>query len=234
MKLFHINGPAAAFRAIFGWLFLLIGCYFLAALVGSLVPVNNEWREPEKGVELFVETNGVHVSLIIPMQAAGEDLSDLIRPQDLSDPTLYGTHAMIGWGHEGVYRNAATWGDVHSGDVASAAFGSNKTVLHIYHRINPGPNKIRRKFLVTVDEYRKIIRQIRGSFKLNRSGMPTHYPGYSADNLFYAATGRYSAFHTCNVWTANLLQRAGVRIGVWTPMAGGVMRWFANEEQYGK
>ena len=99
-------------------------------------------REPENGIELFVETNGVHVSLIVPISAAGEDLSDLIRPQHLADPMLYGTHAMIGWGHEGVYRNAQSWAQVRSGDVASAFFGSPDTLLHVYHLIRPTPHKL--------------------------------------------------------------------------------------------
>jgi len=226
MKLFRIDSALTAFRAISGWLFLLLACYFLAALVGSMVPTNSNWQEPEDGVEIFVETNGVHVSIVVPMQAAGEDLSDLIRPQDLSNPMLYGTHAMIGWGHEGVYRNAKTWSDVQSGDVTSAAIGSRDTVLHIYHRINPSPNRIRHAFRVTPGQYHEIIAKIRGTFKLSKAGKPVHFAGYADDNLFYAAKGRYSAFNTCNEWTGEILRHAGVQVGRWTPMAGGVMRWF--------
>ena len=65
-----------------------------AALVGSHVPANSDWVPPRDGVDIFVETNGVHVSLIVPMSAAGEDLSDLIRPDQLANPDLYGTHAI--------------------------------------------------------------------------------------------------------------------------------------------
>ena len=43
------------------------------------------------------------------------------------DIDLYGTHAMIGWGHRNVYRNARTLGDVRSGDIASAIIGSDET-----------------------------------------------------------------------------------------------------------
>ena len=111
----------------------------LAALVGSHIPANNSWRQPSEGIEIFLETNGVHVSLIVPMAAAGEDLSNLFRPDQLSDPMLYGTHVMVGWGHGSVYRNAKTWGDVKSGDIASAILGSDSTTLHIYHLINPAP-----------------------------------------------------------------------------------------------
>lgn len=225
MKLFRINSPLTALRAIVGWPLLVIGLYMLAALIGSHIPVNSGWNEPAKGIELFVESNGVHVSLIVPMQAEGEDLSDLIRPDHLSDPMHYGTHAMIGWGHAGVYRNAQTWNEVKSGDVGSAIVGSDDVLLHIYHLTNPQPSSYRRMFRVTPQQYHSIIGQIRGSFRL-KDGRSTAYPAYGPTNLFYEANGRYTALHTCNEWTSDILRKAGVRVGTWTPLAGGVMHWF--------
>ena len=225
MKLFRINSLWSAVRALVGWPMLVVGSYFAAALLGSLVPANSGWIEPKDGVPIFVETNGVHVSLILPMAAAGKDLSDLIRPEHLSDPGLYGTHFMIGWGHKAVYRNAQTWGDVRSGDTASAIIGSDDTTLHVYHLVNPQPNSIRKSFHVTDEQYQTIVGEVRASFKLN-NGRSKAYPAYGPNNLFYDSLGRYSAINTCNEWTAHVLRKAGVRVGVWTPMPGGVMRWF--------
>ena len=198
----------------------------LSALLGSHIPANNGWQQPRNGIDIFVETNGVHVSLIVPMSAAGEDLSDLIRPDQLADPDLYGTHAMIGWGHARVYRNARVWRDVKSGDIASAIVGSDFTTLHIYHMINPQALPHRKILRVTPQQYRAIVRQIRATFVLDEGGKSISYSGYGPDNLFYDSKGRYSALHTCNNWTGDILRNAGVRIGVWTPMPGGVMRWF--------
>ena len=212
-------------RALLGWPLLVIGCYFGAALFGSLIPANSGWSEPADGVPIFVETNGVHVSLILPAAAAGEDLSDLIRPEQLSNPDLYGTHFMIGWGHGAVYRNAQTWGDVRSGDIGSAIIGSDDTTLHIYHLINPKPSSVRKRFYVTDAQFQSIVAEARASFKLN-NGRSKAYPAYAPNNLFYDSVGRYSAIYTCNEWTADVLRKAGVKVGVWTPMAGGVMRWF--------
>lgn len=226
MKLFHVHSWGSALRAAIGWPLLLIGLFMLAAWVGSSIPANADWSEPKDGVEIFVETNGVHVSLIVPVAAEGEDLSDVIRPDQMSDPFLYGTHAMIGWGHAGVYRNARTWAEVRSGDVVSAVFGSNDTLLHVYHRINPAANIYTKSIRVTPEQYHQIIAQIRARFRLNKEGRSIAFPAYAADNIFYAANGHYSAIYTCNEWTGSVLRNAGVRVGIWTPFAGGVMRWF--------
>jgi uncharacterized protein (TIGR02117 family) len=226
LKLFRINSLWTALRALLGWPMLILGCYMLAALIGSLVPANNAWRQPAEGVDIFVETNGVHVSLIVPISAAGEDLSDLIRPDQLINRDLYGTHATIGWGHKRVYRNARTWADVRIEDVASAIIGSDDTTLHVYHVINPQPLPHRKTLRVSDRQYRGIIQQIRATFRLNNRGESVAYPAYSPDNLFYDSSGHYSAIHTCNSWTGDILRNAGIRIGMWTPMPDAVMRWF--------
>jgi uncharacterized protein (TIGR02117 family) len=226
LKLFRINSLWTATRAMVGWPLLVIGLYMSGALVGSYVPANSDWQQPNDGIDIFVETNGVHVSLVVPMAAAGEDLSDLIRPEHLLNRDLYGTHAMIGWGHGRVYRNAQTWGDVKSGDVSSAIFGSDYTTLHVYHVINPRALPHRKILRVSPQQYHIIISQIRRTFRLDKAGQSRAHAAYGPDNLFYDSNGHYSAIHTCNNWTGNILRNAGVRIGIWTPMPGGVMRWF--------
>lgn len=227
MKLFRITGFWTLVRAVIGWPMLAIGLFFFTAAIGSFIPANNTWVQPDNGVDIFVETNGIHVSLIVPMTAAGEDLSDLIRPDQLSDPNLYGTHAMIGWGHGRVYRNAKTWGDVRSGDFTSAVFGSDFTTLHIYHLTNPAPLPHRKILRVSPAQYRSIIGQIRATFRLTRDGKSVAHRAYTPDNLFYDSVGHYNALNTCNTWTGSILRKAGVRIGIWTPLPGGVMRWFS-------
>ncbi len=198
----------------------------VAALIGSHIPANSKWQQPAEGVDIFVETNGVHVSLIVPMSAAGDDLSDLIRPDQVANPELYGTHVMVGWGHKRVYRNARTWADVKSRDIASAIIGSDDTTLHIYHLINPQPLSYRRMLRVTPEQFHIIVTQIRNTFRLDAGGKSHAYPAYGPDNIFYDSNGHYSAFNTCNTWTGDVLRRAGVRMGIWTPMPGGIMRWF--------
>ncbi|MBL0925881.1 MAG: DUF2459 domain-containing protein [Sphingomonadaceae bacterium] len=225
MKLFRINSLWTALRAAVGWPLLTVGFYMVAALAGSHIPANGSWTPPREGVDIFVETNGVHVSLIVPVSAVGEDLSDLIRPDQLANPDLYGTHVMIGWGHGRVYRNARTWGDVRSGDIAGAIVGSDDTTLHIYHLINPQILPHRKILRVSPQQYRIIVRQIRSTFRLNERGESVAYAAYSPDNLFYDSRGHYSALYTCNNWTGDILRKAGVRMGIWTPMPGGVMRW---------
>ncbi|MFN3618909.1 TIGR02117 family protein [Sphingorhabdus sp.] len=231
MKLFRINSVGSGLRAVLGWPLFLTGIYMCAALIGSVIPVNSVWQEPDDGITLFVETNGVHVSIIVPTVSEFADLTDIIRPNDLTDPKLNGTHAMIGWGHAGVYRNAPTWADIRPADIASAVLGSEHTLLHVYHLNNPQPQPHRATFKVSPDQYRLMVANIRSSFALTASGQSIAHRAYGPDNVFYEANGRYSAVHTCNEWTGSVLRNAGVKMGAWTPLPGGVMRWFRTRRK---
>jgi hypothetical protein len=42
-------------------------------------------------------------------------------------------------------------------------------------------------------------------------------PGFGLTDAFFAATGRFNLFYTCNAWIGRQLRAAGVPMGIWTP-----------------
>ena len=189
------------------------------------------WREPAEGIEIFVETNGIHTGIVVPLQNKVHDWTDIIRPEHIKAP-LYGpTHVQIGWGHAGVYRNAQHWKDLRVQDAVSAIVGSNEVLLHVSYLRRPAANSYRRSLRVDDETYRKIISRIQAKFVLNNYGQPSPSAGYGEYDLFYEARGKYHAFNTCNNWTSEVLRNAGVRVGIWTPFQGGVMRWFPAKSE---
>ncbi|VWX57717.1 TIGR02117 family protein [Sphingorhabdus sp. 109] len=205
----------------------ILSAYLLAALAGSLLPANQHWQSPEDGIELFIETNGLHSGIVMPIWSDVYDWTPLVRPEHLADPSYYGSHILVGWGHEGVYRNTRQWSDLRASDAISAIIGSDDVLVHVYHLKYPQAYPYyRRPLKVSAAEYRKIATAIEARFTLDEQYRPRPTPGYGRDDLFYAAKGHYSAFYTCNSWTSDILQQAGIRTGRWTPFQGGVMRWF--------
>lgn len=214
-------------KRILAGLLAIIITYLVAALFGSILPANQFWKSPDDGMELFIETNGLHTGIIMPIYSDVHDWSNLIRPEHLDDPREYGSHILVGWGHEGVYRNTRYWQDLRLSDAASAIFGSNEVLLHVYHLNYPQAYPhYRRSFKVSEAEYRKIVDAIEARFVLDEAGNPVPSSGYGRDDLFYESRGYYNAFYTCNSWTSDVLRQAGIRTGIWTPFQGGVMRWF--------
>ncbi len=211
-----------AARAILGWLAVACGLIALALAAGALIPTNGAWREPAAGpetVDLFVETNGVHTGLTLPVFAAGVNWMDDFPITD-ADPALPATHIVVGWGSRDFYLNTPTWAQLKLSTALNAGLGLDSTLLHVGHLANPTEQTWRKPLRVTADQYRALAASIRAA---RSSGGPI--AGYSKDDVFYPALGRYTAAHTCNEWVGARLREAGVRTGVWTPLSAGVMRW---------
>src|SRR5687768_1527619 len=77
--------------------------YLLAALIGSLIPVNSAWREPDRGISIYLADNGVHADLILPVRAAGLDWAPLLPRSDMADARPGMNWIAFGAGERRVY-----------------------------------------------------------------------------------------------------------------------------------
>ncbi len=214
-------------RKFLAWLSLGIGLFFLACLIGSLIGVNNDWREPDTGVRIFVETNGVHTALVLPKRAAGHDWSALVSANHLANPARTGDYLSFSWGHRKFYLETQNWGDIKPSTIGSVLAGSDDTLIHVYHYYRPRAGKYARELMISKKQYQQLVKIIEDKFLFNPDGsVPPPIPGYGDSDVFYEATGHYTIINTCNTWTGDMLATIGVRVGAWTPLAGGVMRWF--------
>ncbi len=208
--------------AVLGIAMLLL-LYVAAGLIGGAVPVNWGWRPPEKGVRVFVESNGVHTGIVVPKVAAGIDWRDLARPEHLADPRYAGhPYLSFGWGDRAFYLETPRWADVKLATVVAAATGSGDTLVHLDHLPLPRVGPDVRSVMLRPDEYRRLAAFIRRTL----ADRPRVHRGYGPYDAFYTARGRYSARRTCNSWTGEALAHAGVRVGWWTPFPETVLWWF--------
>lgn len=206
----------------------LILAYGAAGLVGGSIPANAGWRPPAHGVTIYVESNGVHTDLVVPVVVAGIDWRGLIRPGDIADPRYAAyDHLAIGWGEARFYRETPHWRDVRPLTVLHAAFGSDETLVHVEHIPAPPTGPETRPIVLTDQQYRRLAAFIQASFAHVPPGTrPKIFHGYGAFDAFYSGFGRYDGLMTCNAWTGAALRAAGVRVGRWTPFAVTVIGWF--------
>lgn len=191
--------------------------YLAAALIGSSIAANADWRPPASGVRIFVADNGVHTDLVLPAR----DFADLVRPAHFADPRRAAQPMlMFGWGDRDFYLNTPSWWQMNPLRAVRALAGMGPTVVHVSAIPEPRPGAKIRTLLLRPEEYARLLAHVRGTFA---PGAPVH--GYGGHDAFYAAHGGYSAFRTCNEWSAGGLRAAGVRMGAWTPFAFGVMQW---------
>lgn len=196
--------------------------YVVAGLIGGMVPTNRDRTPPAQGIRIYVEDNGIHTSIVLPVRAGGVTIDDLAPPSALRDPR-FGGHGWrsVGWGDRDFYIGTPTWRDVNPVTVARAAIGRGSTVMHVDFVPEPPIGPDVRAITLRPEEYRRLVGFVRASF----AGTGGSVAGYADYDAFFPAVGGYSAVRTCNAWTGEALRHAGVRMGAWTPFPVSVMAW---------
>lgn len=198
--------------------------YVLALILLGLIPMNWGWREAERGVTIFVNTNGVHTGIGMPLHHPLMDWRPYVPAEHLRVPAR-GDYIIVGYGHRDFYLNTPSWAELSLGTAINAALGLGPTLLHVDHVQGLAENEEQRAITLSEEEYRRLVAYIRPRFRLDAQGRTIAVPGrgYFTNDAFYEAHGGYSAILTCNEWTGRALRAAGVRMGLWTPIEQSVM-----------
>ena len=208
-------------------LLALPALYLLAALIGSLVPVNSAWREPDAGTTVYLADNGVHADLILPVRAQRLDWAPLVPRSDMADARSDMQWIAFGAGERRVYLDTPTWADMSLRTAWAATTGGDR-VIHAEYTADP--SYAARAIRLTPEQYRRLWAAIRAEFRLDGNGQPVRidHPGYGPRDAFYEGIGRASALSTCNNWVAGRLRLAGVKVPLWSPFAQGLVRWYRD------
>jgi len=216
---------------VFAWvLFILVTSttgFFLSAWIGSSIPRNPSWTEPADGIEIMVGDNGIHTEIVMPLVSPVKDWRTVFPAADLEDPHRPYTHVAVSWGERDVFLNTPTWADLSLSTAIKAATGGDG-LLHAAHYVRPAPGSANRPIYLTYEQYAKLVKAIESQAPV--SGHREPLPGYSTYDVFYDAPGSYHLGNTCNQWTSDMLATAGVKVGRWTPLPGGVMKWFQDPD----
>lgn len=218
--------------SLIGAVALLATAFFLSAWAGSSIPRNSGWSEAQTGIPIMVESNGVHTGIVMPIATSVKDWRETFP--STAEPMKSGmrpTHVSVGWGDREVYRTVATWGDLKPGTALRIATQGGPAVMRVatYYRPADGPNH--RWLILRKEEYARLVARI-------EAGLPPiaapedriSLTSFDPRARIYDSTGRYTPFYTCNQWVADALAAAGVEMGQWTPLAGGVMKWIPQGE----
>ena len=155
-------------------LLALPALYLAAALIGSLVPVNRSWTEPANGTTIYLADNGIHVDIIMPVEAQGLDWRPLIPPAISPMPTRLAAGSPSGRASSGSISNTPTWWDITPRTIWSALTGGER-VMHVEYV--PSPYYAVRQIRLRPEEYRRLWAAIRADFALDaRRPAAAHRP----------------------------------------------------------
>ncbi len=209
----------------------IVVLFLLSAWIGSSIPRNSGWTEPRDGITIMVETNGVHTGIVMPVVSPVKDWRETFPSagETRADGRMP-THVAIGWGEKEVFLNTPTWGDLKASTALRIVLRGGEGLMRVGHYVRPAPSEFHRPVTLRPEEYARLVGRIEAALPpLEPGATRTTYQSFEQGARNYDALGRYTLANTCNQWVGDVLAHAGIEMGLWTPLAGGVMRWIPHE-----
>lgn len=154
---------------------------------------------------IYLVSHGWHAGIVLRRS----DIANKRLPVVVDFPDA--DYLEVGWGDKDYYQTP----DAHIGIIMKAALLPTDSVLHIvgFNKTVASyfPNSEIISIELSATGFEKLIRRIATSFARDEAGnLLSMGPGLYGNSRFYLSTERYHLFNTCNVWTARLLQTAGL------------------------
>ena len=216
-----------AFKYVFDFIAAIVIVIILYIIIGmgsSLIPVNTTQPKEPKEFEIFIQSNGVHTDIVMPVQNEIVDWRRFVDPSHTRAGAVDYSFVAFGWGDLGFYEHTPEWKDLKPGVAFRALFLDTPAAMHVKFRHYIIENEQTISIQLTAQQYKALSDYIKKSFSRNEMGLPRNIPNlhYSENDAFYHAEGSLSLLNTCNTWTNNALKNAGLRASLWTPFVEGI------------
>ena len=160
----------------------------------------------------------IHYDFLLPLDAQTREHFAFLRADGFDLDHQQAQWLVMGWGGRDFYTTTGTYRDVNARAVWRGVTG-DASVMRV-DLAGDLPTDLRSRPLnMTAAQYTALVDAIANSF----DGSPAiAINGYNDFDSFYPARGRFDITRTCNDWVGRMIRAAGLRFGVWTPMAASV------------
>ncbi|KGO95874.1 urease-associated protein [Flavobacterium enshiense DK69] len=199
--------------------------YVVAVLGLSRIPVNSDVAKPEKGIEIYLLSNGVHTDIVVPVKTQITDWSEKVKYQNTKANDSTANYLAFGWGDKGFYLNTPTWADLKFSTAFNATSGLSSSAMHCTFYKRMEEDEQCKKITITKKQYEQLVEFIENSFQM-KNGQTLKIETnavYGNNDAFYEAKGSYNLFYTCNTWTNSALKAANQKASLWTVYDKGIL-----------
>ena len=211
-------------------LLVIIGLYFLFAIIFSRIIVNKNQNQP-KEMAVYISTNGVHTDIVMPIKTEMMDWSKKIKFSDTKSKDSMQNFVAVGWGSKEFFIDIPSWSQLKLSIAVRAGLGISPSAIHTTFLKSVKEDEFCRKIELSKSQYADLVNFIEPYFKKDSLGNFINIPTpntYGDSDAFYEAKGRYTPFFTCNTWVNSALKSAGLRSCLWTPFQSGIFRIYGE------
>lgn len=197
----------------------LIVVYLLSTIFLSFITVNkNSNNLGDNAKTIYLSTNGVHLSIIIPKEDVNSNVLSGLQYQQNQN------YFMFGWGNEDFYLNTPTWSDFKFKYGFGALFLDTPTAIHLTTYYYKQTDWVAVK--CSEEELDKLNMYVFKTFKMNSIGKKQLISQnlYGENNTFYKANGSYSVTKTCNTWANEAFKKSGLKASYFTIFDFGLLQ----------
>jgi len=196
--------------------------YLLISLLLTAITVNKNEVDLSTEKVIFLNTNGVHLDIIMPVSEIGDELIDGLKIKGEK-------YLSFGWGDENFYLNTPTWNDLTFKNAFIALFLNSNSLIHLtrYSKKDSKWTEVN----LNEKQLSKLNKYILSAFELNenRNKIILENKGYTLYDDFYKARGSYSVINTCNSWANSALKTSGLKSCYWTPFDFGIINKYKKQ-----
>jgi len=208
---------------------LLCGVLLLATglTIGFLTP--RRWSGTptceNQPYRIYVQGDAMHVNLLMPVNNGVYNWRQFLDLKQIgSDTNENYSYLKMGWGDRIWYTEVADWSQVNVWDIGRVLFKPGNASVMYVQGYAARPDSVK---CVGLDRkhYLNFVRFLQNSFARDPQGNLIYVKaGAATTDGFYAAIGDYSALRTCNTWSAEALDAAGINTPLWAALAPAVMQ----------
>jgi uncharacterized protein (TIGR02117 family) len=219
-----LNAPLRAVRNGLLGLLALVLASGLALVLGALPYGSRAHPSPDAAVTIHIATNGFHTDILVPSVTATRDWRPLLHASPITRVSADAPMIAFGWGSQSAYTELGVITDLSPRLLLKAA-AFDASVVHVQPvaSVRAGPNLL--SLNVTQSGYRALVDHIEQSLQYEPSGSPIVLEGltHGLGDAFLRGRDRFWLLRSCNVWVGEGLRKAGLPVGLWTPLAQSLM-----------
>ncbi|WNJ90914.1 DUF2459 domain-containing protein [Bosea sp. 685] len=219
-----MNTPLRAVRNLLLGLLALMLAAGLALFLGALPYGSGAQPPPGDAVTIHVATNGFHTDILVPSVTATRDWRPLLEASPITRASADAPMIAFGWGSQSAYTELGAITDLSPRLLLKAA-AFDASVVHVrpVAALRAGPNLV--SLTITQAGYQALVDHIEQSLQYGPSGAPIVLDGltHGLGDAFLRGRDRFWLLRSCNVWVGEGLRKAGLPVGLWTPLAQSLM-----------
>jgi len=156
--------PLQILKKIILYFISFIALYLLIALVLSKITVNKKPTQKDD-VTIYIQTNGVHTDIVVPVTNSIKDWSKLLKHSNTLKSNTSFDYLALGWGDKGFYLETPSWAELKLTTAFKAAFSLGETAMHTVYQKNMHESATCKKIQISNQDYEKLVTFITNSFE---------------------------------------------------------------------